>query len=268
MYDTVFAPQGFRITPLQLIAKGGRWRTEAMRAYGQPVLYWFTRGQGRMTIQGVAHVYGPHNAIMLPPDVMHGFDTLGKMSGSAVFFPDAPDLNLPDEPMHLRLRDAYTQAELTVQIDNMQRELDRGPDSSDRALHHHTGLLSVWLERQAGVGWRDAAELSSTASQRLASAFTALLERDFREGRSVAEYASQLGITPTHLSRACKTASGRPASAILQDRVHYEARRMLQETRMPIKDVAASLGFRSAAYFTRAFQQKTGMTPSTFRRSG
>jgi AraC-like DNA-binding protein len=35
---------------------------------------------------------------------------------------------------------------------------------------------------------------------------------------------------------------------------------------MPIKDIASSLGFASAAYFTRAFQNHTGRTPSQFRR--
>ncbi|MBJ3762879.1 helix-turn-helix domain-containing protein [Maribius pontilimi] len=266
MIETGITPPPYRITPLQQIAKGGRWRTEAMRAYSQPVLYWFTRGQGRLTVQGVTHGYGAHNAVMLPAGTMHGFDTLGQVAGVVIFFPNDPELNLPDEPMHLRLRDGQAQAEMSHQVENIQRELDLGPDASERALNHHAGLLGVWLERQAGPDWRDALETGGGASQRLAAAFTSLLERDFRNGRNVADYAAQLGITPTHLSRACKAASGRPASALVQDRVHYEARKLLRETRMPVKDVAQALGFRSAAYFTRAFQQKTGMTPSAFRR--
>ena len=82
------------------------------------------------------------------------------------------------------------------------------------------------------------------------------------------DYAAELGVTPTHLSRVCNSACGRPASAILADRVHYEARRLLSETRTPVKDIARDLGFMSAAYFTRAFQKKTGKTPSGFRKTG
>src|SRR5690606_21208239 len=76
-----------------------------------------------------------------------------------------------------------------------------------------------------------------------------------------------LGVTPTHLTRCCKAACGRPASALLQDRRLFEARRLLAETRIPINHIALSLGFASAAYFTRAFQHLTGQSPSAFRRS-
>ena len=53
---------------------------------------------------------------------------------------------------------------------------------------------------------------------------------------------------------------------LLQERRLYEARRLLSETRAPIKQIAETLGFASAAYFARAFQHKTGKTPSAFRR--
>ena len=74
-------------------------------------------------------------------------------------------------------------------------------------------------------------------------------------------------VTPTHLSRACRNACGKSASRLLADRVHFEARRMLQDTDMTVSEISRRLGFRSAAYFTRAFQGKTGLTPTAFRRS-
>ncbi len=43
---------------------------------------------------------------------------------------------------------------------------------------------------------------------------------------------------------------------------------MLSETKLPIARIAEALGFNSAAYFTRAFQHRTGKTPSVFRRGG
>jgi AraC-like DNA-binding protein len=259
---------GFRLIALQRLSKGGRWHTEAMRSYDSPVLYWFTRGQGRITISGRTRGYGAHNAVLLPPHTMHGFEVMGQISGSALFLPKDCGIEMPSDPLHLRFRDVQQQAEMSFQIENIQRELDLGEAAMERALIHHAGLLIVWLERHA-----DPAELSGDqpgqrAADRLAAAFTALLERDFRKGRTVADYAAALGVTATHLSRSCKETSGRPASALLQDRVHYEARRLLRETRMPVKDVAQSLGFRSAAYFTRAFQHQTGQTPTAFRRSG
>ena len=49
------------------------------------------------------------------------------------------------------------------------------------------------------------------------------------------------------------------------ERIMYEARRLLLETDMPAREIAEHLGFSSAAYFTRAFAQATGRTPSDFR---
>ena len=259
-------PEGpFRIVPLPRFAQGGRWRTEAMRSYSQPLLIWFTKGQGRITVSGTTRGFGAHNAIFLPPGTMHGFEMTGQVFGTLVYFPNDPGLGLPSEPQHLRFRDAHVQAELTQMIDNLQREAEREMPGHDRALVFQGGLLSVWLERQ--IAALPDPEARPNKAHRLTAAFTALVERDFRTGKSVNDYAAELGVTPTHLSRVCNAACGRPASALLADRVHYEARRLLAETRTPIKDIAQGLGFTSAAYFTRAFQNKTGNTPSGFRKT-
>ncbi len=255
-----------KVVPLPRFAQGGRWRTEAMRSYGQPVLIWFTKGQGRITVAGSTRGYGAHNAIFLPAGTMHGFEMSGQVFGSLVYFSNDPGIELPAEPQHLRFRETQSQAELTQLIDNIQREGERGMPGHERAMVHHEGLLAVWLERQ--VAQRPDGDLAPDKARRLTAAFTALVERDFRSGKSVHDYAAELGVTPTHLSRVCNAACGRPASALLADRVHYEARRLLAETRTPVNEIARGLGFTSAAYFTRAFQKKTGKTPTAFRRSG
>ena len=41
-----------RVTAIPRLAANGRWRVEAMRALSEPMLLWFTKGQGRITIAG------------------------------------------------------------------------------------------------------------------------------------------------------------------------------------------------------------------------
>lgn len=266
MTVTSALPSPFRIIPLARLAKGGRWRTEAMRSYGAPVFYWFTRGQGRITVNGVTAGYGPHNVVFLPSGTMHGFEMNTQVHGVIIVFPAGMDdqMDLPEEPVHLRLREADKHSELNRLIDNLQREMENGALNAEKAQLCHAGLLAVWLERQLGDA--ETPEKRANSAGRLASAYAALVEREFHSTKSVSDYAAELGVTATHLSRVCNKACGRPASAILADRVHYEARRLLSETHMPIKDIARSLGFSSAAYFTRAFQKQTGRTPSNFRK--
>jgi AraC-like DNA-binding protein len=255
---------GFRIVPLQRLAHGGRWRTEAMRSYSCALLLWFTRGQGRITVAGVTRGFGAHNAVFLPAGTMFGFEMTGQVFGNAVFFPQGTALPLPDVPHHLRFREASEQAELNLLIDNIQREVERDLPVASRAVEHHAGLLSVWLERQ--ILSQETPEARDSAARRLSAAYAALVEKDFRAGRTVAEFAAELGVTPTHLTRSCNAACGRSAHDILADRIFFEARRLLRDTQTPVKDIAEGLGFHSPAYFTRAFQKVAGATPTAFRK--
>ena len=55
----------------------------------------------------------------------------------------------------------------------------------------------------------------------------------------------------------------------LLDRVRLEAaRQLLEGTRLPLDDIAASLGYASVSPFMRSFRRWTGMTPGQWRRGG
>ena len=260
-------PSALRLTPISRLAAGGRWRVEAMRSLREAVLLWFTQGQGRITIAGTTRGYGPHNAIFIPPGTMHGFEVTPRVQGTAVFFGRDHGLDLPGAMHVLRLRDPVSQKELVGILEHIQREIDGNRPAAARAAQHHLGLLSVWLERQIlRAGAPDPLPGRSAAAQRLAARYSALLERDFRSNMAVADFAAALGVTPTHLSRACRATCGRSAHMLLEDRVLFEARRLLTETKLPVKAVAAHLGYNSAGYFTRAFQKSAGLTPSAFRK--
>ncbi len=258
---------GARLVSIPKLASGGRWRIEAMRSLREPLLLWFSQGQGRITLAGVTRGYNAHHAIFIPPGTMHGFEMIGRVYGTAVYFGRDGEVPLPADPLHLKVREAAVQSELQALIDAAQREADSGRPGSPRALGLHLGLIGVWLERQIAATAAEAPPRLD-AARRLAGRYARLLERDFRSGLGVADYAAALNVTPTHLTRACKAACGRPAHDLLQDRVLFEARRLLAETRLPVKEVARHCGFTSPAYFTRAFQTYTGETPSSFRRRG
>lgn len=229
-------------------------------------MLWFTKGQGRITISGTTRGYGPNNCIFIPPGTMHGFEVGQMVFGTAVFFGRETDLTLPERTHHLRIRENSAQVELNLILDAIGREQSSDKPAHDRATRHYLGLLSVWLERQ--VSTQPSEDLPHRESARkLAARFSFLLERDFRSGQGVADYAAALGVTPTHLTRVCKITTGRSAKELLSDRLIFEARRLLLETKLPVQDVAAGLGFGSPAYFTRAFQHHTGQTPTDFRRN-
>ncbi len=254
-----------RLVAIPRLAAGGRWRVEAMRAISEPMLLWFTKGQGRITLAGVTRGYTAHTAVFIPAGVMHGFEVGPQVFGNAVFFGKDSAIPLPASPHFLRIREVHAQQEANVILDMILREMNSDSPAHERATRHYLGLLGVWLERQVAKAAPEQGK--PDAARRLVARYTALIERDFRSGAGVGDFAAALGVTPTHLSRCCRQACGRSAITILQDRRIFEARRLLAETRMPVGQIGTSLGFTSAAYFTRAFQHLTGKSPTEFRRS-
>ncbi|VDC31577.1 AraC family transcriptional regulator [Pseudogemmobacter humi] len=259
------AISNLRLIAIPRLVAGGRWRVEAMRSLSESCLLWFTKGQGRITVQGATRGYTAHNAVFIPPGVMHGFDAGQQVFGTAVFFGRNCDVPLPKEPHHLRIREVHAQQEINVLLDSILREMNSDVPAHDRATRHYLGLLGVWLERQ--VVRAEPEPVKPDATRRLAARYSKLLEKEYRSGMGVAEFAAALNVTPTHLTRCCKLACGRPASALLQDRRIFEARRLLAETKIPVGHIAASLGYTSPAYFTRAFHHLTGKSPTAFRRA-
>lgn len=246
-----------------------RWRTEAMRSHASPRLIWMTKGQGRITVAGLTSGYGPNNLIFIPANVLYGFETGPQVFGQILTVPTAMAAEWPEDHVHLRLKDVVAQKEIIQIFDALDRELTGQKPGHQRAALYHAGLLAVFFARQVeATVTQPRDERSETPAARLVAAYTDLIERDYRKKLGVAEFAAALGVTPTHLTRCCRATSGRSALSLLNDRIIYEARILLRETRIPVQDIARALGFTSAAYFTRSFQARAGMTPTDFRRKG
>lgn len=95
--------------------------------------------------------------------------------------------------------------------------------------------------------------------------FETLVEQEYLNHWSVAEYADALSISPTHLSRVLRRATGQSASRIIESRMVREARRQLTYTNLSISQIAYALGYIDPAYFSRFFSKSNGISPRDFR---
>lgn len=82
---------------------------------------------------------------------------------------------------------------------------------------------------------------------------------------SVRELASLCGLSVRHLLRKCRDTLGMSASEYVAHRQLQKSKNLLLASRS-IKQVASSVGFKSAANFSTAFRRRTGSTPAQFRR--
>lgn len=76
-----------------------------------------------------------------------------------------------------------------------------------------------------------------------------------------------MGMTPDYLSHMLKQETGKTA----QDHIHYalidRAKNLLLGTSNTLSEIAYTLGFEYPQYFSKLFKQKTGMTPTEYRKN-
>ena len=83
--------------------------------------------------------------------------------------------------------------------------------------------------------------------------------------RNIKAYADHLCITPNHLSAVIREQSGRSVMDWLNAHCILRAQVLLRHTDLSIYEIADSLGFQSATFFTRFFHRETGITPKNYR---
>lgn len=101
----------------------------------------------------------------------------------------------------------------------------------------------------------------------LVADFTGLLEKDFRKTQKVNHYAEHLNITYNGLSRYTADYCGKTPKEIIVERVILETKRLLANTKMPVKEIAYNLGFDEPTNMIKYFKKYAGLTPAAFRQS-
>jgi AraC family transcriptional regulator len=88
------------------------------------------------------------------------------------------------------------------------------------------------------------------------------------EGRvALRAVAKDVGMSYFHFSRAFKQSMGMSPTSYIAERRIERAKKLIQETDLPISEVALRSGFSSQSHFTTAFHKIAGVTPRAFRAS-
>ncbi|WP_259062054.1 helix-turn-helix transcriptional regulator [Microbacterium sp. AK031] len=104
----------------------------------------------------------------------------------------------------------------------------------------------------------------SFADSPLARRLRVLLDDRVLDSFTISDAAVELGVHPSHLTRAFTRAYGMPPHRYLISRRVGHARRLLVDG-WRVTDAAASAGFHDQAHLTRHFRRILGTTPARFR---
>jgi AraC-like DNA-binding protein len=141
----------------------------------------------------------------------------------------------------------------------------------DIGTHALTGAvmkqcLVLLIRRHLQRGSSSSPFFAALADARLAKAVSLVLQRPAAR-LTLAELAGAAGMSRTAFAKAFADAFGQTPMDFVQKARLHRAAQLLAATELPVKVIAASLGFASRSHFSRAFRRAYGTDPSAYRKS-
>lgn len=223
-------------------------------------------GGGQAQIEAKNFTLSGGMLVNMPVGIVHGFQFLTGTHGWVVTL--ASEILEESLRGNEGLRPLLSQPKIVLSTNEIRRvinEIFEEYPTRDFARAHILRALSGLLTGLVARALIAESPLQTRPAHQLHLRFEALIETHYHQHLRVAAYADLLAVTPTHLSRIMRQATGRSASAAIEERVIREARRHLAYSNLLISEIAYQLGFADPAYFSRVFVRATGVSPREFR---
>lgn len=249
------------------------WEIRPHRHHGLFQLLWLERGKAQVHLDAESGAMAGGEVMLVPEHCVHGFRFSREARGLVVTIAYpllvrlglGPALEAGDRarPRLCRLAGLAARAPVEALLLALAREYPHQAEHRGLLLESLVGALLAWLLREPA---RLAESPERMRARAYLAAFSAEIERSYAQHLPLAHYAARLGISSAHLNAVCRQLAERSALDMIHARLMLEARRSLAYTSMSVHDIAESLGFADAAYFTRFFRQRAGMAPRDFRQ--
>jgi transcriptional regulator GlxA family with amidase domain len=175
-----------------------------------------------------------------------------------------PQARVVDDGLYVNDRGVWTSAGITAGIDLTLALVE---EHHGHAVAMQVAKRLVLFLRRSGSQAQFSSSLQRQAKEppKLRDISGFVLEH-VDEPLPVERIAAGVGMSPRTLSRWCREhLDESPAELVRRVRVD-EARRLLEETSLPIKDITARTGLGDASTLWRAFTQRLGVTPAEYRQ--
>ena len=132
--------------------------------------------------------------------------------------------------------------------------------------HHLTGLMANITEGLQSKDTVAGSTLQDTPGG--IAAALALLRSNHTRTLALSELAKAAHMSPFHFGRRFKQSTGfTPMEYLEKFRISRAQELTLSQPGMSFKEIATASGFGDAAYFSRIFRKRTGVSPREYRRN-
>jgi AraC family transcriptional activator of pobA len=235
------------------------------------------RGGGEMTFETATTPFAAPTAILIPPNVAHGFRFLPQVTdGWVVSFTEEIAGALGDRSGEALRRLAALAADPLVPLASLDEMRRLSGLCAELHAEHFLAREGDWLAARAllalfaievarlAAGRARSATLMLGPADATVAALRRLVEDNFRRERQISFYAGMLAMTPDRLNQHVKRATGVTVGHLIRQRVVTEAKRELVFGNSPVHEIAHGLAF-DPSHFARFFRRQTGTTPQAFR---
>lgn len=219
------------------------------------------RGSMFTTIGGEEFLVSAGQSFLVPPNVPHAHRHNGTGDeGICLRFSLEPHRRpLPDGTPEHSLLTALSVPQACTAPSFLERSSFPGGVACVQAA------FAAWLAELAEQ--RHAPPPAALAPETLAAQVQLYLEGYYASAVRLADVANALGVSVRSLSRRFAAETGQTVTGRLTQIRMEHARQLLSSTQLPVHEVARRSGFDNEFYFSRAFKQHEGLSPSAYRRS-
>ena len=214
------------------------------------------RGYTQVYYNGRQYKYAAGTVLFLPKesrrDIVYNRHIVEPGEGSFIFF-DAPK-RMFDKPAVLPFANNPHIKELFIKIANYYLRDDRL--AYMESLYRLLSKLRDETQKQAD---------QRGVRSRLSPAVDYIGEQLGDEYIDLAELAGLCGMTPDYFRHCFVKAFGVSPLQYINHQKANLAKKMLNDERLGISEIAKKLGFSSGSYFARFFREHTGLSPTQYR---
>jgi AraC family transcriptional activator of pobA len=238
---------------------------------------WFVSANGTLNIDSITHTIKNNSVYCFVPGQVRNYKVNGKVKGYQISFsPDflymganytrmAPWLESYTTDINVPVIEADPEMEMEMNeiIRQMQKEFSNYYLLRSEILSGLLNILMIHFSRKLQVSIND---YSLSKDAELVRKFKILLKEHFTTKKQVADYATELCVTPNYLNRTVKKITGFTASHHIQQHLILEAKRQAIHSNGSMKEVAYFLGFDNLAHFSKFFKNNCGMNFTNFKK--
>lgn len=261
---------------------GADWDYPA-HEHPQYELNYVTEGEQYMTVDGKLYHQKAGELLLIPPGSIHS--SLSPNDKGFTYFCMHFDI---DDQLFLsllaRIKQVLFDADspVTHQIEPVLRKLMSSADNQaastmvqrmqlQSAVFELFGHLWEAVSQEAAQLFTDGYEKIELAHQ-IRNRLQGLVSQQFKQGREsdshygIDDIAAELGISSSHCNRVFRQVYGQSPRVYLSEMVLHEAKVLLGNPKLSVQNIAAMLGYKDIAHFSRQFKRWSGVSPTRYRQ--